>query len=259
MTWLLSRADRGRGSKAFTLIELLVVVAIIAVLVALLLPALKQARDMAKTVVCGSNLKQLGTAAVMYGHDYNDYFPPAYYRDDSRNISTTWYVLLCWGYDRFNHPGYLGKERRVFTCPSAPDRSGFWNQSLGYGWNYVYLTFGYFMENPWYHNGYWNVTGITQKRDRVIRPETCLMVADSGTDYFGSAGGEIDYCVGWWDGYATRQDYVPETRHNRSLFLKTKPQGRDDLPGKANVLFVDNHVEPKNYGFVSSQEAYDWD
>jgi prepilin-type N-terminal cleavage/methylation domain-containing protein/prepilin-type processing-associated H-X9-DG protein len=58
--------------KAFTLIELLVVVAIIAVLVAVLLPSLQQARSHARSVICQSQLKQIGTGLFQYGLDYND-------------------------------------------------------------------------------------------------------------------------------------------------------------------------------------------
>ncbi len=74
-----------RRSKAFTLIELLVVVAIIAVLIAILLPSLTQARDSAKRVTCVAHLQQQGTALQMYRSDYAGRGPAADYYDG--NIS----------------------------------------------------------------------------------------------------------------------------------------------------------------------------
>jgi prepilin-type N-terminal cleavage/methylation domain-containing protein len=60
--------------KGFTLIELLVVISIIAMLLAILMPALSKVKKIAARVVCGTNLKGLGTAQAVYAHDYNDQY-----------------------------------------------------------------------------------------------------------------------------------------------------------------------------------------
>ena len=60
--------------RGFTLIELLVVIAIIAMLLAILMPALSKVKKIAQRVVCGTNLKGLGTAQTVYAHDYNDQY-----------------------------------------------------------------------------------------------------------------------------------------------------------------------------------------
>lgn len=64
-----------KNQSGFTLIELLVVIAIIAILAAMLLPALASAKEKANRINCLNNLKQWGTALIMYTDDSNEYFP----------------------------------------------------------------------------------------------------------------------------------------------------------------------------------------
>jgi prepilin-type N-terminal cleavage/methylation domain-containing protein len=105
--------DKRRG---FTLIELLVVVGTIAILTAILMPALTKARTQLKAVTCMSNLRQWALTFGIYLADYNGYFipEPAYDSDGSvapgeRPAEKIWYTML-WQYH---------KQRKLYFCPLA--------------------------------------------------------------------------------------------------------------------------------------------
>lgn len=113
----LPRIDKGHEQviiKKFTLIELLVVIAIIAILAAMLLPALKQARNTAKSIGCINNLKSFGTAHTMYQNDYNSYLLPYYEQNWWENA-----IAPYLGYKN----GFVQPKvdpGSVFTCPAQP-------------------------------------------------------------------------------------------------------------------------------------------
>lgn len=105
--------------KLFSLVELLVVIAIIAILAALLLPALNRARDKAKDSDCRGRLKQISSAIIMYGNDFDDYIVPSALRGGA---DAYWYHVLC-GINVSGNP--FGTEKilsfpQSFRCPSEP-------------------------------------------------------------------------------------------------------------------------------------------
>lgn len=102
------KATRPNG---FTLIELLVVIAIIALLAALLLPALSQAKEKARQAKCLNNLKQIGMAISIYLQEFDGYFPPYDYAGDGTYWSQHQYARTLANL-------YL-KGREVVTCPTA--------------------------------------------------------------------------------------------------------------------------------------------
>lgn len=164
-----SRYGRGRAGagsslrSAFTLIELLVVIAIIAILAAMLMPALRQARAIAVQTVCGNRLKQVGLGYRMYLNECNGLIPPYYWSAWDQTVCGALYPYLGLrvqyvqsGYDTGNPSTTYEVLERMFTCPASTVQRGngtrWWTVYSHYGYN-EWMLFNGSSGRPWRYGG----------------------------------------------------------------------------------------------------------
>lgn len=136
VNWCRSRS-RANSRAAFTLIELLVVIAIIAILAAMLLPALASGKERAKRTACKSNMRQCLLAIHMYGMDNNDKVPPS--RDNQAAFA--WHAIRVSSVTWSNLVAYSGNSQ-VMDCPNILFDStilGRYNAAYGFLIGYQYL------------------------------------------------------------------------------------------------------------------------
>lgn len=210
-----------RMKRGFTLIELLVVVAIIAVLIAILMPSLGKAREQARNVKCLSVLRQFGVAANIYADQSNDFTPQA--DGGSRG---KWYENTLFR-NSMNLTGQNGKWYAPYICPNAlytlnnpppqaPGAMMYYNMNTTYGMNVTGIaTYGSNM--PAY------------KRVSLEAPQNKLLFADA-MDYW------IDYGNSLW-----YQGEVPVS--GRYLYVAWR-----HLDARVNATYFDGHADsiPRN-------------
>ncbi len=202
----------------FTLIELLVVIAIIAIMAAILFPVFAQAREKARQTACISNMKQAGTAVMMYSQDYDEMYPLGSFILPGMVTAITWqdlvepYVKVGAGADTRPDAPAARKEVTFWICPSignnswpmaagdpkpGPFDAAFYSKSLSYINNSnlmptlhrLALQAGWFPASP---------TGMAA----VQAPAQVVLVTE-GWGYIGNTGGDdwTSGCTGQESGY----------------------------------------------------------
>jgi prepilin-type processing-associated H-X9-DG protein len=248
--------NRRIGRRAFTLVELLVVISTIALLLALLMPALAAARSQAHGLVCRSNLRQLVLAGVGYATEHDGFYVPGAQDMLEGAGRRRWHGFrdtLAEPFDASKGPlaGFLA-DGRVKECPIHVDfvRSGDWNANFeqgcgGYGYNMAYLGSRLWdagLCGTQAAQAYARTTGVNE----VAHPGQTLMFAD--TAMANSGASLIEYSFAEPPFAVLGGQVMTEFRMSPSIHFR-----HGDT---ANVGWADGHVGPQSMAELDVTNVY---
>jgi prepilin-type N-terminal cleavage/methylation domain-containing protein/prepilin-type processing-associated H-X9-DG protein len=231
-----STPRRFKMINGFTLIELLVVIAIISLLVSILMPSLKKAKDAAKAALCMSNLRNHGVAVIFYSDEYKGMLPHGGYQElNPLQNHLSWKVMLAPYHGLENLTDSTVDElveRGVFSCPVKGDTTcgntqygdvGYYG---GYAWNWMYA--GFLNQKYVYPRSGWTCTTFVNMSSVESSSSTIVIQDSNDRDLPTSA--QVNFYM-----YPGIPQFIV-TRHNGD---------------SCNNLWLDGHVS------LQSQESLD--